>query len=136
MDKESSLMDKLVNVPLHKFLGAEFGLSENGVGEVNLPVTENVLNASGAVHGAIYYFLCDIAASLAYSSLEKDLFYVTNDLNVSIIAAAYRGTLKARAQVLKAGKRLAFVECRITDEQGKLLAVGRVTKTILPQVTL
>jgi uncharacterized protein (TIGR00369 family) len=92
------------------------------------------LNAAGAVHGGIYYVLCDVAATYAFSTVvDSYTFYVTHDINVSVLAPAFSGLLIARATVIKAGKRLGFVECKIFDAEDNLLVVGRVTKTILPK---
>ncbi len=92
------------------------------------------MNAAGAVHGGIYYVLCDVAATYAFSTVvDSYTFYVTHDINVSVLAPAFSGLLIARATVIKAGKRLGFVECKIFDAEDNLLVVGRVTKTILPK---
>lgn len=122
------------DIPLHKFLELEICKYNDGYGETSIPITKNVLNAANAVHGGIYYFLCDITATLAFSTMQQDnTFYVTHDINVSILSAVFEGNLTARANVLKSGKRLGFVECRIYDDDNNLLAIGRVTKTVLPR---
>lgn len=122
------------NIPLHKFLGLDKYIYEDGYGEIRIPITDNLRNASKAVHGGIYYFLCDITATLAFSTVQTgSAFYVTHDINVSILSAAFTGNLTARANVLKSGKRLGFVECRIYDDDDRILAIGRITKTVLPK---
>lgn len=121
------------NVPLHRFLGLQVKACEGGHGEIVVPIGENLLNAAGAVHGGIYYILCDITGTLAFSSLQgDDVFYVTHDINVSVLKPAFQGHLIAKADVIKSGKRLGFVECRIFDDNDDVLAVGRITKSILP----
>lgn len=52
-------------------------------------------------------------------------------MNVSLVAPAFCGCLIARAEVLKVGQRMGFVECKIYDQEERLLAVGRIGKNIL-----
>lgn len=129
-----SNIDENLTIPFHQFLGFEVVSSGGGYGEIRMPITDNVRNSSGAVHGGIYYALCDICCTLAFLTvLPENDFCVTHDINSSVMAAAFDGDLIAKAQVLKAGKRLGFIECKITDSKNQLVAVGRVTKTILPK---
>lgn len=126
-------IEESLSIPFHRFLGIEVVSFGAGHGEIHMPVTDNVRNLTGAVHGGIYYVLCDICCTLAFLTvLSEDDFCVTHDINSSVMAATFEGDLIARARVLKKGKRLGFVECLINDSKGRLVAVGRVTKTVLP----
>jgi uncharacterized protein (TIGR00369 family) len=128
-------VQRFIDVPLHEFMGfdaSKVTITEQGCAEIRIPITEKLLNASGAVHGGVYYFLVELGASVAFSSAHEDTFYVTSDINVSVLRPAFTGTLITRANLIKSGKRLAFVETKIYDEQDQMLAIGRVTKTILP----
>jgi len=122
------------DVPLHQFLGGRPGKYGNGYAEVIVPVSQNLLNGAGVVHGGIFYVICDIAATLAFSTaLDQQSFYVTHDLNISLLKPAFDGELIARANCIKVGRRLGFVECKIYDSNDQLLAVARITKSILPK---
>lgn len=126
-------IDEALSIPFHRFLGIEVVSSGAGCAEIKLPITDNVRNRSNAVHGAIYYALCDICSTLAFSTLLRETdFCVTHDINASVMAAAFKGDLIAKAQTLKMGRRLGFIECKITNSKGELVAIGRVTKTIIP----
>lgn len=129
-------IDKLVesfeNLPYHKFIGLKFSRSSEGYGELRVPIRKELLNTNGMLHGGIYYTICDLAASLALvATLTDGYYHATNDINVSILAASTQGTLTVKANVLKSGKRLAFVESKVFNENDELMAVGRVTKTLL-----
>lgn len=118
--------------PIHEFIG--FKISEVGEGycEIRVPIRNQILNGHGAVHGGIYYATCDIAAYSALSTiLEESSFSVTSDINVSLVSAANDGEMIVKAKVLKLGKRLAVMEANVFDDKEKLLAVARITKTIL-----
>lgn len=131
----SRFFEVLKDIPLHRFLGIQIISYKDGFGEILVPVTANLVNTAGAVHGGVYYTLCDITATLAFSTVQQNSFYVTHDINVSLLEPAFSGSLIARANVIKLGKRLGFVECRIYNDNQILLAISRVTKTILSNPT-
>lgn len=133
--EEHFFINTLRNVPLHDFLGLKIISYGDGRGEIGIPITPNVINAAGAVHGGIYYTLCDIVGALAYGTIaENNAFSVTNDINVSVLSASYEGQLTAKANIIKAGKRLVFVAAEVFNNDN-LVAVGRITKTVLPRPT-
>lgn len=131
-DKIDGLVQMFENVPYHKFLGLKYSKIGEGYGELILPVRKELLNINGVLHGGIYYTLCDLGASAALEvSLPEGCFYVTHDINVAILSSVKEGIVTVKSEVLKSGKRLAFVESRVYDENDQLLAVGRLTKTLL-----
>lgn len=131
-EKIDELVESFENVPYHKFLGLKFSKISEGYGELKVPLRKELLNSNGMMHGGIYYTLCDLAASIAMAStLSEEYFHVTSDINVSILAAANQGMITVKGNVLKAGKRMAFIETEVFNENDELLAAGRVTKTIL-----
>ncbi|CFX84101.1 HotDog domain [Syntrophomonas zehnderi OL-4] len=120
------------DLPYHNFIGVEVTDVEKGYAELRLPVKAEVLNANGALHGGIYYTVCDLAASSAlWTLVSEDQFFVTNDINVSVLAAVYQGEITAKANILKKGKRLAYIEANVFDDNDQLVAASRITKTIL-----
>jgi len=131
-DDTQQRVDYFENTPYHQFIGFKVQSFNDGCAEFRLPIGKQIINANGAVHGGIYYTVCDLAASTALSTmLSEDYFSATNDINVSIVAAAYEGELRIQAKVLKMGKRMAFIEARVINEEGDLIAIARITKTIL-----
>jgi acyl-CoA thioesterase len=125
-------VDSFENVPYHKFIGLKFASAREGYAELLLPVKKEIMNSNGVVHGGMYYTLCDLAASTALEATPAEgHFYVTHDINVSILKSANTGVLTAKAEVLKSGKRMASVESRVYNDRDELLAVGRLTKTLL-----
>lgn len=122
-----------ISLPLHDFLGIELGDNKDGIAEVRIAVGPHLTNGHGSVHGGVMYTLCEVAASYAfYMTVPRGSNFVTSDINVSLITPAYAGILVARAGVLKVGRRMGFVECKVYGDEGILLATGRVSKVILP----
>jgi uncharacterized protein (TIGR00369 family) len=131
-EKIAALAESFENVPYHRFIGLQFAEAGKGFAELKLPVKKEIINSNGVVHGGMYYTLCDLAASAALETTRAEgHYYVTHDINVSVLSSVSTGVLTAKAEVLKSGKRLAFVEARIYNDKDELLAVGRLTKTLL-----
>jgi uncharacterized protein (TIGR00369 family) len=131
-EKVAAIAEKNKDVPFYNFIGMEFGDAGENYAEVMLDVRKETMNVHGVLLGVMYYALCDVSTSVAVEyGLPEGFYYVTNDINVSVLSSVSSGKVRARAEVLKSGKRLAFVEARIYNDKNELLAVGRVTKTLL-----
>jgi uncharacterized protein (TIGR00369 family) len=92
-----------------------------------------VLNPVGSIHGGVINSLCSVVSSLAaLSVVDEDKYTVANDFNISFIKSVSSGKLIFEGKVLKAGRNLVFVETRVKDESGNIVATGRVTKSVIP----
>jgi acyl-CoA thioesterase len=119
------------------FLGIEVMDAGEGWIRLRLPIRDEIRNATGApVHGGVYGALVDAAVGGAlgtlHSASEGGVGQTTLELNVSFLAGARDGALIAEGRILRRGRTIAFGETRITDESGRLVAVGRATYMILP----
>jgi acyl-CoA thioesterase len=119
-----------------RFLGIEVAAAGEGWVRLRLPIRDELRNAAGApVHGGVYGALVDAAIGAALGTLhavsEGGVGQTTLDLNVSFLAAARGGVLSAEGRILRRGRTIAFGEATITDEDGRLVAVGRATYLIL-----
>ncbi|HWQ72629.1 MAG TPA: PaaI family thioesterase [Desulfitobacteriaceae bacterium] len=120
--------------PLDKFMGFKISVISEGYCELRVPIREELSTGHGGVHGGVYYIICDLATLAALSSKLGDNYYaVTTDINVSLLSSTDDGELIVKANVLRSGKRLAFVEAKVFDDKDKLLCAARVTKAILPK---
>lgn len=126
------LAETLQKLPYHRSMGMKIEEYGDGHCLIRVAVSENILSPFGAVHGGILYSLCDVAAAIAtFTRLAIDYLPVTADINVSILTAVSEGELDIKAKVLKMGKRSCFIDSRAMQGQ-ELVAVARVTKTIIP----
>ena len=48
--------------------------------------------------------------------------FTTVELKINFLRAVQRGRLTAEARVVKAGSALGFVECDVSDQDGRLVA--------------
>ena len=120
-----------------RHLGVEVDAAGEGWVRLKVPVRDEMRNGPGApLHGGVFSALVDMAVggALATTSAraEGGVDQTTLDLNVSFMAAATAGSVLAEGRLLRRGRAIAFGECRITDDAGKLLAVGRATYMIVP----
>lgn len=88
----------------------------------------------GIVHGGVYCSIvetvCSIGAQAALTAGSG--FIVGVDNHTSFLKATRNGTLRAVARPLSVGKRTQLWEANIENEQGELVATGRVRLMVVP----
>jgi uncharacterized protein (TIGR00369 family) len=91
-------------------------------------------NPYGVLHGGVVMALMDSAMGHAVASVVHDdkRFNAAAQMNVNFLAAVRTGLLRARAHVVKVGKRLAVVEARAIADDGTLIATATATHSLLP----
>lgn len=93
--------------------------------------TPQFLNPSGSIMGGFLSAMLDAAlGEVVVNSLSETESLFTLDIRVSFIAPARAGKIFAESQLIKRGKRVAFSEARLLDEDGKLIATGSGTFNI------
>lgn len=117
-------------VPLHDLLGFEFDVPEVGstVAEARLPIGPGALGITGNLHGGAVATLVDFTCALA-AARHIDIDFeveslVTSDMHVRYLGRPRTDAVVARAEVIRAGSQLIVVECRISDEDGHLVAIS------------
>lgn len=112
--------------PFRMFLGVEVAMVDGGVAEIRLPVHDQLLQAYGMVHGGIYCVLIDtVLGSAVRGVCGFDSKPLTVDLNVSFLRPSGKGVLTARAEIIKAGRKVLVGNADVMDEQGRKVATGR-----------
>lgn len=121
--------------PLHVMLGLE--LVEMGPRHaiLSMPVAENAFNTTGNLHGGAIATLIDTAAGTAaahasgFNRGEQSL--VTADLHVRYLGRPHGDMVFARAEMIKKGRQLVIVECRVTDVEDRIIATGDFSMMIV-----
>jgi uncharacterized protein (TIGR00369 family) len=111
-------------------LGGEVvDVDETGM-TVRLPITDAVRQPFGLVHGGMYLFLIETAAS-SHAAFGIDLDRVRPvgvEINGSHVRSATEGTLKAVSRVVRRGRTHIVHEVDVLlEETGELLCKGRMT---------
>ncbi|HEX6082045.1 MAG TPA: PaaI family thioesterase [Methylomirabilota bacterium] len=118
-----------------RYLGVEVAEAVEGRVRLRVRARDELRNAPGApLHGGVFAALTDMAVGGALATMHEaaagGVGQVTLDLNVSFIGAG-TGDVYAEGRIIRRGRSVAFGEASITDEAGKVVAVGRATYLIV-----
>jgi uncharacterized protein (TIGR00369 family) len=107
--------------------------SSPGTATWEYQVKSEHFNPHGVLHGGVVMALLDTAMGHAVAELvaAEGSFNAAAEMSVRFLEPIRSGTITARAEVRKCGKRLAVVEAEVADEQGLTLAVATATHAIL-----
>jgi len=92
-----------------------------------MKVDERFLNPAGIVQGGFIAAMLDSAmgASAVTGAGKKNISVANTEMKVSFMRPAKLGsTLTCTAQVLKPGSVISFLEAKVTDEAGLLIATA------------
>jgi uncharacterized protein (TIGR00369 family) len=122
--------------PLHELLGLEIVEIGEDHAVLAMPVRAEAFNSTGNLHGGAIATLIDVAAGTAAargSGFEPGRqSLVTADLHVRYLGRPHGDTVYARAEVLKAGRQLIVVDCRVTDSEDRVIASADFSMMIVP----
>jgi acyl-CoA thioesterase len=125
------LRETFARAPFARLLGLEFVSAERGSAAFALEAREDLMRMGGILHGGAVFSLLDTAAAFAvHTILEPGDRTVTVDLTVHFLRPFGSGCLQARARVLRAGRRIAFLNVEATDPTGVLIATATTTYAI------
>jgi len=119
-----------VHIPLHDFLALDFRppAEQDEVAEVRMPVAANAFGFTRNLHGGAIATLVDVACALAATRSSGHDPYVdslvTADMHVRYLGRPHTDTVVAKARVVRQGKTLIVIECRVVDEEEHLVAVA------------
>lgn len=90
-------------------------------------------NPYGTLHGGVVMALMDSAMGHAVAArIHADgRINAAAQMNVNFLCAVRSGVLRARATVVRLGKRLAVVEARAESGDGTLVATATATHSLL-----
>jgi uncharacterized protein (TIGR00369 family) len=86
------------------------------------------LQPAGIVHGGVHCGVIETVCSVggAYRAFPDGQTVVGVENHTSFVRAVRDGKLQAKARPLQVGRRAQLWEANITDDQGRLIATGRV----------
>jgi uncharacterized protein (TIGR00369 family) len=108
--------------------------SEDGV-RMRLPFDERLTNDGDVYHGGAVASLMDstgAGAVWAGHDFDKGMRAATVSMTVNYTGAAVRSDLIGEARCVRRGRDLAFSEIRVSDPDGKLVALGTLVYRIVP----
>ncbi|UCF60315.1 MAG: PaaI family thioesterase [Anaerolineaceae bacterium] len=100
--------------PFGELLGLNFTSLEAGRSRCSLEIREDLYNPYGVVHGGVIYSLADTGMGGAvYSRLKGDELCSTVEIKIVYFRPVVSGTLTCDSEVIRRGRRLAFIESEI-----------------------
>lgn len=121
-----AMMDgELPHPPICATIGFRFTEVEEGRCVMELETGEHQYNPIGTVHGGVIVTVLDsVAGSAVHSTLPAGTGYTTVTLNTTFLRAvrSESGPLRVEGQLVRAGRRIALSEARLTDADDRLYA--------------
>ncbi|MFL6546987.1 MAG: PaaI family thioesterase, partial [Candidatus Udaeobacter sp.] len=114
---------QIPNTTIYRNLVIRLVEAEAGRAVVEFDANENHANPMGTLHGGVLCDITDLAMGVAYASgLEDGESFTTLELKTNFLKPVWNARLTAVATVIKQGRTVGLVECRVTDENGSLVA--------------
>jgi acyl-CoA thioesterase len=105
-----------------RLIGLEMEAMDDGHSRSSLAVTEQLQNPFGVLHGGVLYAMADTGMGAAlYPGLEGDERCATIEIKISYMQAVTEGTVTCETDVIKRGRRVAYLESDLTND-GDLVA--------------
>jgi acyl-CoA thioesterase len=107
--------------------------AQDGRATYRLDVMPELLNPHGVLHGGAVYVMVDYSMGGATMSvLPAGDICATIEIKISYLASVRGGRLTAATEIIKRGRRVVFLESRVTDDAGKLVATATGSFAVIP----
>jgi uncharacterized protein (TIGR00369 family) len=109
--------------PIAALMGWRTVEAESGRVVMEMEAEPRMANPMGTLHGGVLTGLADSAMAMAHASLlgEGESF-TTLELKINFLRPVWNGTLRAEGKMVKGGRNIGLVECRVTTADGQLVA--------------
>ncbi|MBB3062665.1 PaaI family thioesterase [Microbulbifer rhizosphaerae] len=121
--------DVLASQPFSRLLGAELDGFSAGNAELRVPVTDELKQQHGFVHGGVVSYAADNALTYAGGSV-LGTNVVTSEFKINYVRPAVGEYIVARASVVHSGRTQAVCRCEVYavgDDGENLCAVAQGT---------
>lgn len=110
---------------LAKLLGFEIRYPNDDACQVEFPVLDFMYNPQGSLHGGIIALAMDVSMGHLLNHLQGP--GATLEMKVQFLRPVRGGRAVATGRVLRRGNTVAFLESRLTDQDGELAAMATST---------
>jgi len=120
------------DVPIARLIGFEAKEVAGGRAIITLAAGSQHANPMGTLHGGVLCDIADAAMGIAFAStLAPGESFTTIELKINFFRPVWEAVLKAEGKVVRRGNSVGYVECEITDDDGKLVAKAASTCMVL-----
>jgi uncharacterized protein (TIGR00369 family) len=118
--------------PIAKLIGFDVEKIEHGQAVAVLEAGPQHANPMGTLHGGVLCDVADAAMGMAFAStLQPEESFTTISLAINFFRPVWQSQLRAEARVTTRGKNIGYIECEVTDEEGKRVAKATSTCYVL-----
>jgi uncharacterized protein (TIGR00369 family) len=123
---------KTNEVPVARLIGFEVKEIGDGRASVVLAAGPQHANPMGTLHGGILCDIADAAMGIAFATtVAPDETFTTVELKINFFRPVWQADLKAEGIVVRRGRTMGYIECCITDQEGRLIAKASSTCMVL-----
>jgi 1,4-dihydroxy-2-naphthoyl-CoA hydrolase len=132
MDDELTQADSLGDL-----IGIEYGQDGPDVATARVAVTERVMQPYGVVHGGAHATIAESICSWAtMNAVAADGMVAMGQSNhATFLRPISEGHINARATVRHRGRTTWVWDCELSDDDGRLCALVRMTVAVRPRPT-
>jgi uncharacterized protein (TIGR00369 family) len=126
------IRDFLPKMAFNQLLGMRLvKVHKDGV-TIELVVRPEMMNGAGVLHGGVTATMADAAAGIATNrELGGQCAITTAELKINFLRAVSKGSVRARAYLVRVGSTLVVTRVDMHDQQKKLIGTALVTYIIL-----
>ncbi len=131
---EAALRGVVPPPPYPRLLNMRFTAVSDGTATFEMPVSTELYNPNGVVHGGAIASLADSAMGFAvYSTLAAGENFTTAEIHVNFLrpATVESGTLHSTGRVIHRGRQVAVAQAEVVDGQGEVIATASSTNLVL-----
>jgi uncharacterized protein (TIGR00369 family) len=123
---------RMSRVPIADLIGFHVEEISGGRAVASMRSGPQHANPMGTLHGGVLCDLADAAMGMAFAStLAPDESFTTTELSINFFRPVWQTVLRAEARVVNRGKNMGYIECEVTDQDGKHVAKASSTCFVL-----
>lgn len=98
-----------------------------------MPIHQNTYNPARILHGGAMMALAEtVGSALSYLFIDREVKDIRGlEINGNHVKSASQGKAVAKATLIHKGKQTHVTEIKISDEEGNLLNISRMTNMIV-----
>ncbi len=128
-------MQHMEKATMLEHLGIKITSIVDGVVKGTMPVDARTHQPMGLLHGGASCALAESLGSIgAFLTVDPDKYYCVGlDINANHVRTVRSGQVYGKAVALHTGKTTQVWSIEITDEQGHLVCISRLTMSVVPK---
>lgn len=134
LDWQEFIKEHFANVPFFRFMDVQVVATGHGRAELKLATRPEFANSYGITHGGITTALVDMAGGVALRTLKVRVVTVETAVNF-FKPINLEEEIRAEARLVNQGKKLLNAEVDVLNQEGVLVAKGKITSFILGEDT-